>query len=183
MVITNVVFLSVSHSCFYLSPKCVNYIFFPPRRLISMPTLCQSWARQQEEGGWRCVRSSWRGGQGWRYRTAGGWSRCSVPPSMDTPRWRGVWSLAQDVLYLTGILFSVTLFLSSPGCGVAAKARCRYQRLWEAGSHRPDARRLRGPHQHCGTAAVKGWGSPPPKQTSHSIFYLEEKWLLCFVFL
>lgn len=26
---TSLVFLSVSHSCSYFSPKCVNYIFFP----------------------------------------------------------------------------------------------------------------------------------------------------------
>lgn len=77
----------------------------PPRRLISMPTLCQRWARQQGEGGWSCVCSSSSGGQGWRYPTAGGWSRCLVPPNMDTHR-----SVTQDVLHLTSSLSFLSNF-------------------------------------------------------------------------
>lgn len=77
----------------------------PPRRLISMPTLCQRWARQQGEGGLSCVCSSSSGGQGWRYPTAGGWSRCLVPPNMDTHR-----SVTQDVLHLTSSLSFLSNF-------------------------------------------------------------------------
>ncbi len=36
MEITSLVFLSVSHSCFYFSPKCVNYIFFSASLLSSL---------------------------------------------------------------------------------------------------------------------------------------------------
>lgn len=76
-----------------------------------MPTLCQCWALQRGEGGWRCVRSSWSEGQAWRYPTAGGWSRCWVPPNMDTHRW-GVWSHRKDFLHLTSLVWFLNNFSS-----------------------------------------------------------------------
>lgn len=54
-----------------------------------MPTLCQCSVQQQGEGGSRCARSSWSGGQGSRKQTAEEWSLCLVLPNMDTHRWGG----------------------------------------------------------------------------------------------
>lgn len=86
----------------------VSITYSSLRLLISMPTLCQCWVQQQGEGGSRCARSSWSGGQGWRKQTAEEWSRCSVQANTDTHRWGNRWELSS----LPVLSFIFNLFYS-----------------------------------------------------------------------
>lgn len=158
--------LPASHSYFCFSPKYVNYIFFSTSssHLYANPLSALSAAsgRGRMEV---CAFLLERG------------------PGLEIPNRRGMAPLLSATkhghtqvkslvmgfffFYLTSSVsfiflpFLGIISLPLPGCGVAAKARCRYQCQRQAGSHCTDAGCLGGPYEHCGTPAVKGSESPP----------------------